>query len=96
MLRILSKIQRIGIVTEPLPKIDEPALEEIGAQLKAKVGEMFSGSLAIREVDAYDDALIAEAGVTLAHQKSTLPEGPMRCDELNRLLVDARRAAMGL
>jgi len=52
MLRILSKIQRIGIVTEPLPKIDEPALEEIGAQLKARLGQMFNGSLAIREVDA--------------------------------------------
>src|SRR3990167_6900448 len=52
MLRILGKIQRIGIVTEPLPKIDEPALTEIGEQLKARVGELFGGSLAIREVDA--------------------------------------------
>jgi Ni,Fe-hydrogenase III small subunit len=52
MLRILAKIQRIGIVTEPLPKIVEPALEEVGEQLKARVGELFGGSLAIREVDA--------------------------------------------
>jgi Ni,Fe-hydrogenase III small subunit len=52
MLRILAKIQRIGIVTEPLPKSDEPALEEIGAQLKARIGERFAGSLAIRQVDA--------------------------------------------
>ncbi|MBE0626639.1 MAG: hydrogenase [Burkholderiales bacterium] len=52
MLRILGKIQRIGIVTEPLPKIDEPALTEIGEQLKAGIGEQFGGSLAIREVDA--------------------------------------------
>lgn len=52
MLRILGKIQRIGIITEPLPKIDEPALEEVGEQLKARVGELFGGSLAIREVDA--------------------------------------------
>ena len=52
MLRILGKIQRIGIVTEPLPKIDEPALTEIGEQLKAHLGERFGGSLAIREVDA--------------------------------------------
>ena len=52
MLRILGKIQRIGIITEPLPKIDEPALQEVGAQLKQKIGELFSGSLAIREVDA--------------------------------------------
>lgn len=52
MLRILGKIQRIGIVTEPLPPTDEPALIEIGEQLKAKIGERFGGSLAIREVDA--------------------------------------------
>ena len=52
MLRILGKIQRIGIITERLPKIEEPALEEIGAQLKDRIGELFSGSLAIREVDA--------------------------------------------
>lgn len=52
MLRILGKIQRIGIVTEPLLPTDEPALIEIGEQLKAKIGERFGGSLAIREVDA--------------------------------------------
>ena len=52
MLRILGKIQRIGIITEPLPATDEPALTEIGEQLKAKIGELFGGSLAIREVDA--------------------------------------------
>jgi len=52
MLRILGKIQRIGILTETLPKIEQPALEEIGAQLKAKIGEIFGGSLAIRQVDA--------------------------------------------
>jgi Ni,Fe-hydrogenase III small subunit len=52
MLRILGKIQRIGILTEPLPKLGEPALTEIGEQLKARVGEQFGGSLAIREVDA--------------------------------------------
>ncbi len=52
MLRILAKIQKIGIVTEPLPKLDEPALQEVGEQLKAKVGELFGGSLAIRQVDA--------------------------------------------
>lgn len=52
MLRILGKIQRIGIVTEPLPRLDEPALSEIGDQLKARIGEQFGGSLAIREVDA--------------------------------------------
>jgi len=52
MLRILGKIQRIGIITEPLPRIGEPALEDVGAELKARIDELFSGSLAIREVDA--------------------------------------------
>ncbi len=52
MLRILAKIQRIGIVTEAVPPAGEPALEAIGAQLKAHIGERFGGSLAIRAVDA--------------------------------------------
>ncbi|MCX7176240.1 MAG: hydrogenase [Proteobacteria bacterium] len=52
MLRILGKIQRLGIITEPLPRLDTPALTEIGEQLKAHIGERFGGSLAIREVDA--------------------------------------------
>ena len=34
------------------PRLDEPALTEIGEQLKARIGEQFGGSLAIREVDA--------------------------------------------
>ncbi len=52
MLRILGKIQRIGIITETPPAVDEPALEQVGSQLKAKVGELFGRSLAIRQVDA--------------------------------------------
>ncbi|GAB1233022.1 hypothetical protein UT4_14880 [Ferrigenium sp. UT4] len=52
MLRILEKIQRIGIITEPLPPLAEPSLAVIGEQLKARIGERFKGSLAIREVDA--------------------------------------------
>jgi Ni,Fe-hydrogenase III small subunit len=52
MLRILNKIQRIGIITEPVPEIGEPALAEIGAQLKEKVGALFGRSLSIRQVDA--------------------------------------------
>jgi Ni,Fe-hydrogenase III small subunit len=52
MLRILGKIQRLGIVTETVPENSEPALVEIGEQLKARVGEQFAGSLAIRQVDA--------------------------------------------
>jgi Ni,Fe-hydrogenase III small subunit len=52
MLRILSKIQRTGILTEELPRNDEPALQQVGERLKAAVGEQFAGSLAIRAVDA--------------------------------------------
>ena len=52
MLRILGKIQRIGIITEPVPTIGERVLSEIGEQLKTHIGERFGGSLAIREVDA--------------------------------------------
>lgn len=52
MLRILSKIQRTGILTEDLPRNDEPALQQVGERLKAAVGEMFAGSLSIRAVDA--------------------------------------------
>jgi len=52
MLRLLAKIQKIGIITEPLPATDKEALEQVGQQLRDRVGEQFSGSLAIREVDA--------------------------------------------
>src|SRR4030067_61037 len=52
MLRILSKIQRTGILTEELSRNDEPALQQLGERLKAAVGEMFAGSLSIRAVDA--------------------------------------------
>jgi len=44
MLRILGKIQRIGIVTEPCPGSTTPALTEIGEQLKTGIGERFGGS----------------------------------------------------
>lgn len=52
MLRILTKIQKTGVITEKLVPIDEPALEQIGAQLKERIGRVFGGSLAIRQVDA--------------------------------------------
>lgn len=52
MLRILAKIQRIGIVTEAVPPAEQPALEAVGERLRARIGERFAGSLAIREVDA--------------------------------------------
>lgn len=52
MLRILGKIQQIGVITERLPAPDGALLEQVGVQLKAEIGRLFSGSLAIREVDA--------------------------------------------
>ncbi len=52
MLRILKKIQKIGIITEPLADQETSRLEQISAQLKAKIGKQFGGSLAIRAVDA--------------------------------------------
>jgi Ni,Fe-hydrogenase III small subunit len=52
MLRILTKIQRTGILTEDLPRSDESSLQQVGERLKAAVGAMFGGSLSIREVDA--------------------------------------------
>ena len=52
MLRILGKIRRLGVVTEPLGTGDEAALTQIGVQLRTRVGERFRGSLAIRQVDA--------------------------------------------
>lgn len=52
MLRILGKIQRLGVVTESLVASDEAALAQVGEQLRARVGALFGGSLAIRQVDA--------------------------------------------
>jgi len=56
MLRILNKIRKIGIITESLPKssshVRDSKIEEIGTQVKAEVTRCFSGSLAIRQVDA--------------------------------------------
>jgi Ni,Fe-hydrogenase III small subunit len=52
MLRLLNKIRKIGVITEAVPPGRDPAFEEVGEQLRNHVGEMFDGSLAIREVDA--------------------------------------------
>ncbi len=52
MLVTLGKILKTGVVTEDLPALSEPALEQLGEQLKARLGAAFGGSLAIREVDA--------------------------------------------
>lgn len=50
MLKILNKVRKIGIVTEPRPADRE--VERLGAQVKRHVGKRFRGSLAIRAVDA--------------------------------------------
>lgn len=52
MLKLFNKIRKVGVITEDVPEGRDPAFEEVGEQLRAKVGEIFSGSLAIREVDA--------------------------------------------
>ncbi|MCG6864038.1 MAG: NADH-quinone oxidoreductase subunit NuoB [Thiogranum sp.] len=50
MLRILNKIRKIGIVTEPVAA--EPSLEALGIEVKRRVGRRMRGSFAIRAVDA--------------------------------------------
>jgi Ni,Fe-hydrogenase III small subunit len=52
MLRLFKKILTTGVVTEPfkVPKDDE--LEALGIQIKRQIDRHFSGSLAIRLVDA--------------------------------------------
>jgi len=50
MLRILNKIRRTGIVTEPAPRDAE--LQALGQQVKRHIDRRFRGSLAIRQVDA--------------------------------------------
>jgi len=50
MLRILNKIRKTGIVTEPVAR-DRP-LDQLGFKLKRLVDRRMRGSFAIREVDA--------------------------------------------
>jgi Ni,Fe-hydrogenase III small subunit len=56
MLRILNKIRKIGIITEALPTLShherDAKVEEVGTQVKQEITRCFSGSLAIRQVDA--------------------------------------------
>lgn len=52
MLRILNKIRKIGVITEPLPSTHDSHIEVIGNQVKSEVVRHFGGSLAIRQVDA--------------------------------------------
>jgi len=52
MLRILNRILRTGVVTEPAPETADQELEQLGIQIKRIVDKRFAGSLGIREVDA--------------------------------------------
>jgi Ni,Fe-hydrogenase III small subunit len=52
MFRILRQALRPGIITEPAPACDDPALERIGVELRRRIGARFGRSLAIRQVDA--------------------------------------------
>jgi len=50
MLRILNKISRIGVITEPVNR--DPDLEALGIEVRRLVDEHTRGSFAIRAVDA--------------------------------------------
>ena len=52
MLQLIKKILKTGVVTEKCkaPKDDE--LEKLGIQIKRHIDKKFSGSIAIRQVDA--------------------------------------------
>ena len=52
MLRILRQIFRTGIVTEPLPPVTDPEIEQIGVVLEGEIRKRFGRSLAVRQVDA--------------------------------------------
>lgn len=52
MLRILTQALRTGIVTEPAPACDDPALHAAGIALRRRVDARLGRSLAIRQVDA--------------------------------------------
>lgn len=53
MLRLYHKIFTSGVLTEDVSRQPlEPLVEEAGAHLKAIIDRRFSGSLAIRQVDA--------------------------------------------
>jgi len=50
MLKILNKIRKVGIITEEVSR--DASLETLGIEVKRHVDKIFSGSFAIREVDA--------------------------------------------
>jgi len=52
VLRILKKTWATGIVTEKFKRPDQDELERLGIEIKQHIDKRFSGSVAIREVDA--------------------------------------------
>ncbi len=52
MLRLFAKTLKTGIVTERIKKPNEQELEQLGINIKHHIDKHFSGSLAIRAVDA--------------------------------------------
>ena len=52
MLRLFTKTLKTGIVTETIKQPDAAELEALGIEVKCRIDHYFSGSLAIRAVDA--------------------------------------------
>jgi len=52
MLRLFSKIIKTGVVSESIPVVQDDELEALGIELKNQISKKFSGSIAIRQVDA--------------------------------------------
>ena len=52
MLHILARILRTGVVTEPVAEPNDELLEQLGIEVKRTVDRRFTGSIAIRQVDA--------------------------------------------
>ncbi|MGR8935242.1 MAG: NADH-quinone oxidoreductase subunit B family protein [Gammaproteobacteria bacterium] len=53
MIKMFGKIYRVGVITEKLPRAArDKSIEKAGLQLKTVIDKRFTGSLAIRQVDA--------------------------------------------
>jgi len=52
MLRLYAKTLKTGIVTERIKRPKEKELEQLGIEVKRQIDKRFSGSIAIRAVDA--------------------------------------------
>jgi len=52
MLRLFAKTLKTGVVTERIKKPGDQELEQLGIKIKRHIDKQFSGSLAIRAVDA--------------------------------------------